>query len=106
MIEFLALPGWRTPPRTVDDWVAALSKGSGPVILTRESSTVSWMEMASLRVRAYVVIENGHASAINFECHGLDPAEPTRIITEVATALGWEIHPDDDDDDPDEDEDD
>ncbi len=109
MVEYLALPAWKTPPRTVDDWVVALSESGGPVILSRESSTVTWLEVAPIRLRGYVVIENGHAAAINFELHDdHDPNPATRAIQEAATALGWEVHADDDDDeaaDPDDDDD-
>jgi hypothetical protein len=98
MLEYLALPGWKNPPRTLDDWVAALSETGGPVIVTRESSSETWIEVAPLRLRGYVVIENGHAAAINFELHDPDPGPATRAIENASTALGWEVHPDDDED--------
>ncbi len=53
-----------------------------------------------------MVIENGHAAAINFELHALDPEPATRAIEEAADALGWEIHPDDDEDEDEPDDDD
>ncbi len=107
MVEYLALPDWNTPPTTVDAWVARLSETAGPVIVSRESSTVTWLEVAPLRLRGYVLVENGNASAINFELHALDPDPAARAIGEAATALGWEIHPEDDEDrDEEEDEDD
>ena len=109
MLEYLALPGWKTPPRTVDDWVASLSETGGPVIVTRESSSTAWIEVAPLRLRGYVVIENGNAAAINFELHDPDPGPATKAIEDAATALCWEVHPDDDEDgdeDSEEDEDD
>jgi hypothetical protein len=107
MLEYLALPAWNTPPTSVDSWVAELSEAA-PVIVTRESSTVTWLEMAPLRLRAYVVVESGNATAINFELHALDPAPSTRAILQAAETLGWEIHEDEegDEDDEDEDEDD
>jgi hypothetical protein len=107
MLEYLALPGWKTPPRTVDDWVVSLSEAGGPVIVSRESSTATWIEVAPLRLRGYVVLENGHAAAINFELHDPEPGPATRAIEDAATALGWEVHPDDEEDreaDPDDDE--
>ena len=102
MVEYLALPDWKTPSTPVDDWVVALSETAGPVIVSRESSTVTWVEVAPLRLRGYVVVENENASAINFEIHGLDPEPATLAIQQAAEALGWELHLDDD---PDEDED-
>ena len=52
-----------------------------------------------------MVIENGNASAINFELHDPDPGPATRAIEDAATALGWELHPDDDEDRDEDDED-
>ena len=97
MLEYLALPAWNTLETTVEAWVAQLSEAGGPVIVSRESSTVAWLEVAPLRLRGYVVLENGHASAINFELHAGDPGPATRAIEQAAQALGWEIHPDDED---------
>ncbi len=105
MLEYLALPAWNTPPTSVESWVAELSE-AGPVIVTRESSTVTWLEIAPIRLKAYVVVENGNASAINFELHALDPAPSTRAIVKAAETLGWELHEDDGTDEDDEDEDD
>ena len=105
-LEYLALPAWQTPPTTVDAWVARLSEAGGPAIVSRESSTVAWLEIAPLRLRGYVVIENGHAAAINFELTAPDPGPATRAIEEAARALGWEVHPDDEDDEDEDDEDD
>jgi hypothetical protein len=104
MLEYLALPAWNTPPTRVDAWVAQLSEAGGPVVLTREGSSVAWLEVAPLRLRGYVVMENGHAAAINFELHSQDPEPATRAIQAAAEALGWEIHADDEDDDDDEDD--
>jgi hypothetical protein len=107
MLEYLALPAWNTPPTSVDSWVAELSEAA-PVIVTRESSTVTWLEMAPLRLKAYVVVESGNATAINFELHAIDPAASTRAILKAAETLGWDLHEDeegDDEDEEDEDED-
>jgi hypothetical protein len=104
MLEYLALPAWNTPPTPVESWVAELSEAA-PVIVTRESSTVTWLEIAPLRLKAYVVVENGNASAINFEVHALDPTPSTRAIIKAAEVLGWEVH-EDDEGDTDDDEDD
>ena len=77
MLEYLALPGWKTPPTTARRLGRRSSpRPGGPVIVSRESSTVAWLEVAPLRLRGYVVIENGHAAAINFELHDPDPGPP------------------------------
>jgi hypothetical protein len=106
MLEYLALPAWNTPPTSVESWVTELSE-TGPVIVSRESSTVTWLEVEALRLKAYVVVESGNASAINFELHAADPVPATRAIVKASDNLGWEIHEDDgsavDDDDEDDD---
>jgi hypothetical protein len=104
MVEYLALPDWKTPPTPVDAWVARLSEAGGPVVVSRESSTVTWLEIAPLRLKAYVVVEDGHATAINFELHAADPEPANRAIEGAATALGWEVHASDDEDSDDDDE--
>ena len=104
MTEYLALPAWKTSPTSLDAWVVQLSETGGPVIVSRESSTVVWLEVAPLQLRGYVVIENGNASAINFELHALDPGPATRAIEQAAEALGWEVHEDDDEDEDDDDD--
>jgi hypothetical protein len=104
MLEYLALPAWDTPETTVDAWVAQLSETGGPVIVSREPPEAVWLEVAPLRLRGYVVLENGHAAAINFELHALDPGPATRAIEAAAASLGWEIHADDDDDKKDDDD--
>jgi len=101
MIELLALPEWQAPPRTIDDWVAELTAKAGPVVVTRESTSVSWLEIGSLRLRGYAVLEGQSVQAINFELGAPDPEPATRAIEAAALALGWEVHPDDGDDDDD-----
>jgi hypothetical protein len=105
MIELLALPGWQVPPRTLDEWVFQLSELAGPVIVTRESTGVSWVEVASLRLRGYAVLEGSRVEAINFELGAPDPGPAARAVEQAAEALGWEVHPDDPGDDPDDDDD-
>lgn len=106
MTELLALPDWQTPPRTLEEWVSALSVRGGTVVVTRESATVSWLELGTLRVRGYAVVQGQHVEAINFELAGPDPAPATLVIEEAARTLGWEVHPDDPDEPDDHDNDD
>ena len=105
MIEYLALPAWETPPRTLDEWVAALRESAGgPVALKRESPTVAWLEAGPLGIVGYAVIEDGHPTAINFELRDSDPEPAARAIEAASLALGWELHPDEEgDEDDDED---
>jgi hypothetical protein len=105
MIELLALPAWNAPPRTLDDWQAGLAGAGRPPVVVRESSAASWLELAPLRLRGYVVMEGPHVAAINFELGAPDSAAAARLLESVAHALGWELHPDDLDDPDDSDDD-
>jgi hypothetical protein len=98
MVELLAIPEWRTTATTVEDWVEQLSSLGGPVVVTRESTGVSWLEVASLRMRGYAVTEGTRVEAINFEITAPDTGPATQVIESAARALGWEVHPDDPDD--------
>jgi hypothetical protein len=102
MIELLALPGWQTPPTTLDDWVTRLTEVAGPVAVQRESHEATWLEVGALRFRGYVVLEGRRVEAINFELNDPDPAPATRIIEAAAQSLGWEVHLDEPDEDEDE----
>jgi hypothetical protein len=106
MLEYLAIPAWNARPASLDAWTARLTEFGGPVVVTRDSSTSGWLEVASLRLRGYILLYNGKASAINFELHDPDPGPATLAIEAAAKALGWEIHPDDDDDDDDDEDED
>jgi hypothetical protein len=106
MIELLALPDWQTAPTTLDDWVAQLSTHGGPVIVTREDTNASWLEIGPLRLRGYAVLAGRIVEAINFELADPDPAPATRALEAAAQALGWELHGDDDDEDDDDEDDD
>jgi hypothetical protein len=105
MIEYLAIPAWNARPVSLEAWVDRLTELGGPVVVTREGSSGAWLEVASLRLRGYVLIHNGKASAVNFELNDRDPEASTRVIEAAAKDLNWEIHADDDDEDDDEDED-
>ena len=94
-IELLVLPGWQSPPRSLDDWVAELTSHAGPVVVTREDADASWLEVALLQLRGYAMLVGRNVDAINFELAGTDPEPATRAVTAAAEALGWEIHLDD-----------
>jgi hypothetical protein len=103
-VELLALPGWQTAATSLDAWVAQLTAHAGPIVVTRESATVSWLEAARHRLRGYVMLAGQSVEAINFELSGSDPAPGTHALTAAADALGWELHPDDGEDEDDDDE--
>lgn len=104
MIELLVVPDWQAPPKTLDDWVVQLSERVDRVEVSRESTTVAWLEIGSLRLRGYAVLEGQYVEAINFELHAPDPAPAALVVEAAAQALGWEVHPDDPDDETDEDD--
>lgn len=106
MLEFLAIPAFNTRPTSVDDWAARLAEFAGPVAVDRDSPSAAWLEVGSLRLRGYVLIENGHATAVNFEVHGHDNEAAIRAIEDAAGALRWEVYPDDDEDEEADDDDD
>ena len=97
MIELLALPGWQTPPTTLDDWLAQLGNHGGPVVVTHESSGACWLDLAPLRLRGYAMLAGRNVEAINFELTDPDPSPATRVVEAAAQALGWEVHPDEED---------
>ena len=101
MIELLSLPAHQAPPTKLEDWVARLSELGGPVTVNRDSPGASWLEVASLRLRGYAMLEGGLVGAINFELTDPDPSPASRVVEAAARALGWEVHADDPDDDPD-----
>ncbi len=103
MVEYLALPGWQTPPVDVQDWVDRLTEACGPTTLIRETPTVNWVEVPGMKLRGYAVIEDGKATAINFELHSPDPEPALLALGAVASAMGWELHADDPDDPEDDD---
>jgi hypothetical protein len=105
MIELLALPGWNTPPKTIDDWAAQLAALGHPAVVEREGPDDCWLEVGALRLRGFVVLEGDHLGAINFELAAPDPEPAARLVDAAAQALGWEVHPDDPDGEDDLDED-
>lgn len=98
MIELLALPGWNTPAKSLDDWVERLTQLGAKVVVERESAGVSWLEIAPIRLRGYAMSEGQRLEAINFELADPDPTAATRLLETAAAELGWELHPDEPDD--------
>jgi hypothetical protein len=94
MIELLALPSWNCPPRSLDDWRAALSS-QGHEAAVRRDDGETWLEVAALRVRGFVVFEGTRLDAINFELH--DPAreEALPALEAAVQSLSWELYPED-----------
>jgi hypothetical protein len=106
VIELLAIPGWQTPPTTLEEWVRRLADLAGlPVELERESPQATWIMLPALRLRGFAMLAGPHVEAINFEVAEPDPTRATSLIAAAATALAWEIHAEDEgEDDADEDD--
>ena len=98
MVEYLAIPAWDTPPKSLDDWVGGIAEAGGAATVRRESSTVCWLLAPTLDMEGYVVVESGHPTAINFEIKAADPGRALAVITAAAHSLGWEVHEEGDDD--------
>ena len=104
MTEFLAIPGWQTPPTSLAEWVAQLEEVGGPtVVVERESPQGAWIHLEAMGVHGFAVLAGPHVEAVNFEIQEPVPPEVNRFLEEAAAAIGWEIHPDDPDDDEDDD---
>jgi hypothetical protein len=102
VIEFLAIPGWQTPPTTLSTWVAELeARGGLTVVVERESPEGAWIHVEAMGVHGFAVLAGPHVEAVNFEIQ--EPVSPSvsRFLDETAAAIGWEIHPDHDDEEDD-----
>lgn len=100
MIEILALPGWKIAETPLSTWVEQFAGLGFEADLTRESASVSWIEVPALGLRGYAAIEDGRrVEAINFELAAADPALARDVLARVAAALAWELHEDDEEDD-------
>jgi len=91
MIEWLAMPPPGGSKVGLDAWIAAL--GESARVVRRD---MIWIEMPSRHLRGYVVFEGENVEAINFE---LSDPDAFATLDAAATALGWELHPDDGEDD-------
>ena len=103
MIELLAIPAWGAPPRDAADWLAGFEAIGQPARIEAAPPEGEWIEVPDLRLRGFLLPEDGRLAAIHFELHAPDP-DPARLAVEaVALALDWELHDDDEDDDLDDD---
>lgn len=98
MREWLALPAWNTPPTPLEAWSERLAAQ----VHREEGET--WLVAAPLRLRGYVVIEDGHPAAINFELEDPEHEEAVARLEQAAAGLGWELHQDDESDEDDNDD--
>jgi hypothetical protein len=105
MTELLALPGWNTSPTELYAWVERIQGFGHDVVTTRESTGVSWIEVPSLRLRGYAVMQGRHVEAINFEITAPDATAARQVVEGAAAQLGWEVDEDDSDDGDDDKED-
>jgi hypothetical protein len=98
MIEILALPGWETPETPLSAWVEFFASQGHRAVVSRESTGVSWIEVNSLRLRGYAVMEGSHVEAINFELTDPDPGPALLALEQAAAALAWDLDDEQDQD--------
>ena len=98
MTEWLALPASGSPPIGPEIWVSKLGEAGYPATLECDGHQSSSIEVASLRVRGYLVFDGLFLEAIHFELH--DPANPAPlgVIESIVASVGWELHQYDADD--------
>ena len=98
MIERLAIPSWKTPPRTLDDWKVRFEALGHPAALDRGPEE-AWLLVDSAGLRALAVIEAEALGALHVEIDAEDPAHALALLDAAAGQLGWEVHDEDDEDD-------
>ena len=101
MIEVLALPAWDTGPIPLSAWTEQLDRQGLEVVVTRDTTDATWIEVHSLWVRGYVLMDGLQVEAIHFELEEPDPGPARAALDQAAVALAWELHDDDGDGDDD-----
>jgi imidazolonepropionase-like amidohydrolase len=101
MIEVLAIPAWKTPTVSLENWVQALSAQGLKVFVDHDPPDGVWLEVSTLGLRGYVILEQARPTAINFELHAADTAGARAAIEFGAKELGWELYDDDEAEDKD-----
>ena len=97
MIERLALPPWDGNPTELEVWTSKFAELGHPATVSDKTSNSAWIEVTSMRLRGFAVLEQGLVEAINFEIHHPNPAAAITLLESVTKSLGWELHQDDDD---------
>ena len=95
MIERLAIPAWKTPTRTLDDWRARFEALGHPSAIDRGAEE-AWLLVDSAGLRALAVIESEALGALHVEIIADDPAPALALLDAAAEGLGWEVHDEDD----------
>src|SRR5262249_24756079 len=98
--ELLAIPAWDKAPIPIDDWRSAFTSRGQPARSVREDDE-TWIDVAPLRLRGYVVLEGEGVGAVHFEVRDDAALGP---LEEAAASLGWELHDDEGEGDDDESE--
>ena len=90
MIERLAIPAWKTPPRTLEDWRAQFEALGHPSAIDRGSEE-AWLQVESAGLRVLAVIESETLGALHVEIIADDPAPALALLDAAAERLGWEV---------------
>ena len=94
MLQRFAIPAWSTPPRTLEDWVAAFADQGLLAQVEDASDEDAVLIVASLGLRGFASLESGRLLAVDFDIEAADPASPIQHLGTVAAALGWELYDD------------
>ncbi|GIW86270.1 MAG: hypothetical protein KatS3mg108_0594 [Isosphaeraceae bacterium] len=97
MFQRLAIPAWSTPPRTLEDWVAAFADHGFPAAIEDASDEDAVLTVESLGLRAFASLEAGRLLALDFDIEAADPVPVFDHLSAVTAALGWELHDESDD---------
>ncbi len=101
MTEILAVPGWKVLDTPLSAWIDQFQAQGLDAVATRESTDVWWVEIRSLRLKGYAVMDGKHVEAINFELDDPDIVPARSALEKAADALSWELHDDESDDEND-----
>ncbi len=96
VIEWLAIPQWDAPPRTLEDWRGAFeSRGYDGTVEVEPDAT--WLFVDQLGLKAFAVIESERLVALHMEVP--DRKEAVELVEQIAVELDWELHDDEEEDD-------
>jgi hypothetical protein len=100
MIEYLLIPPWNGPPRSLADWVALLGRLGQRSDVEPDEPDGAVLVLDPLGAQGYAQIEaDGRVSALHLEFDD-SAADPARALVEAAAAeMGWEVVVDAEDDD-------
>jgi hypothetical protein len=98
-VEWLAIPAFGAPPRTLDDWASALADLGYALEIEPDNPEGATLRIDSLGVEGYADLEGPNITAIDFTLTDDAPPGVLTILREAANRLGWELHAETEDED-------